>query len=100
MIVSFLTLRTRELPSEIKEILNSAIGRVQAVALAHDQLSGSNSASTLLFDEYLRPLCSTPQPLRFSPTIPWAASPARLRGYGTGTRQHPGGWKTTLAAGR
>ncbi len=69
MIVSFLTLRTRELSGEIKDILNSAIGRVQAVALAHDQLSGSNSASTLLFDEYLRSLCSNIAPQQSETSI-------------------------------
>jgi two-component sensor histidine kinase len=78
MIVSFLTLRTRELPGEMKEVLNSVIGRVQAVALAHDQLSGTNSASTLPFDEYLRSLCANIAPQQFETSIEVEAEPITI----------------------
>jgi two-component sensor histidine kinase len=58
MIVSFLTVRTRDLPSEVRQRLNEVIGRVQAVALAHDLLSDSDKESSVNFDDYLRSLCA------------------------------------------
>lgn len=58
MIVSFLTVRTRDLPSEIRQRLNEVIGRVHAVALAHDLLSVSDKVTSVNFDDYLRSLCA------------------------------------------
>jgi two-component sensor histidine kinase len=58
MIVSFLTVRTRDLPLEVRHRLNEVIGKVQAVALAHDLLSTSDKASSVNFDDYLRALCA------------------------------------------
>jgi two-component sensor histidine kinase len=78
MIVSFLTLRSRELPGEMKELLNSAIGRVQAVALAHDQLSGSDMASNLPFDDYVRSLCANIAPQQFETSIEVEAEPITI----------------------
>jgi two-component sensor histidine kinase len=64
MIVAFLTVRTRDLPPEVRQRLNDVIGRVQAVALAHDLLSVSDKASSVEFDDYLRSLCANIVPHR------------------------------------
>lgn len=58
MIVSFLTIRTRDLPPEVHQRLNEVIGRIHAVALAHDLLSVSGKVSSVNFDDYLRSLCA------------------------------------------
>lgn len=64
MIVAFLTLRTRDLSGEVRQRLNEVIGRVQAVALAHDLLTVSDKASSVDFDDYLRSLCANLVPQR------------------------------------
>lgn len=57
MVVAFLTVRTRDLPAEVRQRLSEVIGRVQTVALAHDLLTVSRNASSVDFDDYLRSLC-------------------------------------------
>lgn len=64
MIVAFLTVRTRDLPAEVRQCLKEVIGRVQAVALAHDILTVSDNASSVDIDDYLRSLCSNLVPQR------------------------------------
>jgi two-component sensor histidine kinase len=69
MIVAFLTIKTRDLPLEVRHRLNEVIGRVQAVALAHDLLSASDKASSVNFDDYLRALCANVVPHRTGITV-------------------------------
>lgn len=69
MIVAFLTVRTRDLPLEVRHRLNEVIGRVRAVALAHDLLSTSDKASSVYFDDYLRALCANIVPHRSGITV-------------------------------
>ena len=65
IIVSFIALKRREAKSlETQEKLESVIGRVQAIALAHDQLSIGDASSSVDFGDYLRALCANIDPRR------------------------------------
>jgi two-component sensor histidine kinase len=70
IIVSFLALKRREAKSsETREKLESVIGRVQAIALAHDQLSIGDASSSVDFGDYLRALCANIDPNRAGVSI-------------------------------
>jgi two-component sensor histidine kinase len=62
MIVSFITLQTRELPPEVRDRFREVVGRVQAVALAQDMLTTSKKVGSVDFDDYLRTLCANIMP--------------------------------------
>jgi two-component sensor histidine kinase len=62
IIISFLTMKMRELPSEMQGRLNDVVGRVQAVALAHDLLSITEQPNGVNFGDYLRSLCANIDP--------------------------------------
>jgi two-component sensor histidine kinase/putative methionine-R-sulfoxide reductase with GAF domain len=69
IIIAFLSLKMRESSAEIRERLNSVIGRVQAIALAHDLLSIAPQTSSVDFGDYLRSLCANIDPQRPDLTI-------------------------------
>jgi two-component sensor histidine kinase len=58
VIIAFLAHKLSDVSPEIRERLNSVIGRIQAVGLAHDLLSATNEAASVRLDAYLRSLCS------------------------------------------
>jgi two-component sensor histidine kinase len=79
IIVSFLTLKRREAKSsETREKLESVIGRVQAIALAHDQLSIGDASSSVEFGDYLRALCANIDPRRSDVNIDVDAANATI----------------------
>jgi two-component sensor histidine kinase/putative methionine-R-sulfoxide reductase with GAF domain len=62
-IVGFLAVKRRDAQAhETREHLSAAIGRVQAIALAHDLLSSGDQASSIDFGDYLRTLCANINP--------------------------------------
>jgi two-component sensor histidine kinase/putative methionine-R-sulfoxide reductase with GAF domain len=62
IIVGLLSIKRRQVDGqEAREVIDSIIGRVEAVALAHDMLSKSETSS-VEFAEYLRTLCSSIEP--------------------------------------
>jgi two-component sensor histidine kinase len=62
IIVAFLSLKMRESTPETREKLQSVMGRVQCIALAHDLLSAGNGVSSVEFSDYLRSLCANIAP--------------------------------------
>ncbi len=78
IVVAFLALRTRESAPEVREGLNSVIGRVQAIALAHDLLSSAEHAGTIELANYLRALCANIDPQRPDIAIHVDAEPAQI----------------------
>ena len=79
IIVPFIALKRREAKSlETQEKLESVIGRVQAIALAHDQLSIGDASSSVDFGDYLRALCANIDPRRPDVSIDVDASNAAI----------------------
>jgi two-component sensor histidine kinase len=78
IIVAFLSLKIREGSTEVRERMNAVIGRVQAVALAHDLLSLSKQTGSVEFAGYLRSLCGNVDPQRPGITIEVDADPAQI----------------------
>ncbi|HVY59807.1 MAG TPA: histidine kinase dimerization/phosphoacceptor domain -containing protein [Xanthobacteraceae bacterium] len=79
LIIAFLTIKRREAQApETQEKLGSVIARVQAIALAHDQLSVGGGPSTVDFREYLHALCANIDPRRPEIKIEVSAEPAKL----------------------
>jgi two-component sensor histidine kinase len=78
IIIAFLSIKAREGSEEVKERLNSVIGRVQAIALAHDQLSIGKQPSSVEFADYLHSLCANIDPQRDDIKIEVHAQPARI----------------------
>jgi two-component sensor histidine kinase len=69
-VVSFLEIKRREAQAqETREYLGAAIGRVQAIAIAHDLLSSGNESSSIDFGDYLRTLCANINPSNDAVTI-------------------------------
>src|SRR3954471_21756595 len=69
-IVSFLSLQRRRADSdESRDKLASAMDRVHAIALAHDQLTPHDNAGQVDFGDYLRALCANIDPQREGVTI-------------------------------
>jgi two-component sensor histidine kinase len=65
IILSFLALQRRQATTdEARERINSAMDRVFAIALAHDQLSMKEGGSSVDFGDYLRALCANIDPAR------------------------------------
>lgn len=64
IIIAFLSMKIRESSEEVAEKLNSVIGRVQAISLAHDLLSAGKDGSSVDFNNYLRSLCTNIDPQR------------------------------------
>ncbi len=63
LVISLLTASSRQSGSdEVREIIGSAIGRVQAIAVAHDLLSRGKQGSSVEFAQYLRALCASITP--------------------------------------
>ena len=63
LIISFLSLQRSGGSVEVRDKLSKAIGRVQAVGLAQDQLS-LDQKGDVVFDDYLRALCANIDPQR------------------------------------
>jgi two-component sensor histidine kinase len=78
IIVAFLGLKRRESSTEVREKLDAVIGRVQAVALAHDLLSLSKQTGSVEFAGYLRSLCANVDPQRPGIAIEVDAEPAQI----------------------
>jgi two-component sensor histidine kinase len=78
IIVAFLSLKRRESSPDVREKLDAVIGRVQAVALAHDLLSLSKQIGSVEFAGYLRSLCANIDPQRPSISIEVDAEPAQI----------------------
>ena len=78
IIVAFLSLKIRQSSPEVRERLNSVIGRIQAIALAHDLLSLGKQPSTFEFADYLRALCANIDPQRPDVAIEVEAEPAQI----------------------
>jgi two-component sensor histidine kinase len=78
IILSFVGLQRRQTSEEVRERLGTIMDRVQAIALAHDQLSGTQGGSEVDFGDYLRALCANIDPHRDGVTIEVEASPATL----------------------
>jgi two-component sensor histidine kinase/putative methionine-R-sulfoxide reductase with GAF domain len=78
IIIAFLSMKMRESSAEMKEKLTSVIGRVQAIALAHDLLSIGRERSSVDFADYLRSLCANIDPQRADITIEVEAQPAQI----------------------
>jgi GAF domain-containing protein len=79
IIVAFLSRKIRDNPPQLREMLNSVIGRVQAIALAHDLLSLGGQAGSVEFANYLRSLCANVDPQRPDVTIELMLSLRRYR---------------------
>jgi two-component sensor histidine kinase/putative methionine-R-sulfoxide reductase with GAF domain len=69
IIVAFLALKLKDVSAELREKLDSVIGRVQAIALAHDMLALGKHISSVDFGDYLRSLCANIDPQRPDLTI-------------------------------
>jgi two-component sensor histidine kinase len=78
IIIAFLSLKVRESSAEVRDRLNSVIGRVQAIALAHDLLSLGKQKSSVDFADYLRSLCANIDPQRPDLTIEVEAQPVQI----------------------
>jgi two-component sensor histidine kinase/putative methionine-R-sulfoxide reductase with GAF domain len=78
IIIAFLSVKIRDGSAEVKEKLNSVIGRVQAIALAHDLLSIGGERSSVEFADYLRSLCANIDPQRPEIVIEVHAQPAQI----------------------
>src|SRR5579883_280709 len=78
IIVAFLSLQMREGSPEVRDKLTAVIGRIQAVALAHDLLSLSTSTGSVDFAQYLRSLCTNVDPGRPDISLQVDAEPARV----------------------
>jgi two-component sensor histidine kinase/putative methionine-R-sulfoxide reductase with GAF domain len=64
VILSFMSLQSRRASEEVGERLQAVMDRVQAIALAHDQLSPTEGGSEVDFGDYLQALCSNIDPKR------------------------------------
>ena len=64
IIIAFLWRKMRESPAEVRAKLDAVIGRVQAIALAHDLLALGTHTSNVDFADYLRALCANIDPQR------------------------------------
>jgi two-component sensor histidine kinase len=64
IIVAFLSLKMRDGSPEVREPFDAVIGRVQAIALAHDLLSAGQETSSVDFADYLHSLCANIDPRR------------------------------------
>jgi two-component sensor histidine kinase len=64
IIIAFLSLKMRGGSADVREKLDAVIGRVQAIALAHDLLSAGQETSSVDFADYLRSLCANIDPQR------------------------------------
>jgi two-component sensor histidine kinase len=63
VITGMLSVKRRQVEgAEAREVLDSMIRRVEAVALAHDMLSTRKQPSDVEFSEYLRTLCASIEP--------------------------------------
>jgi len=89
IIIAFLTLKMRDGNGELRERLDAVIGRVQAIALAHDLLSSGKQGSSVEFADYLRSLCANIDPQRPDLSIEVDAEPAKCRSI---ARSPPGSW--------
>jgi two-component sensor histidine kinase len=78
IIIAFLSLKIREGSAEVRQRLTSVIGRVQAIALAHDLLSVSRQVSTVDFADYLSALCGNIDPQNPEIKIQVEAEPAQI----------------------
>lgn len=78
IIIAFLAQKIRELPANIRASLDPVIDRTQAVALAHDLLSGTEHAGTVQFADYLQSLCSNLNPGRTGLEIEVDAEPVKI----------------------
>jgi two-component sensor histidine kinase len=78
IIIAFLSLKVREGTPEIREKLDPVIGRVQAIALAHDLLSIGKQASRVDFSAYLRALCANIDPPRPDIKVEVEAEPVHI----------------------
>jgi two-component sensor histidine kinase len=58
VIIAFIAQKMGDVSPEVRDRLNSVIGRIQAVALAHDILSATNEPASVRLDAYLRALCT------------------------------------------
>jgi two-component sensor histidine kinase/putative methionine-R-sulfoxide reductase with GAF domain len=64
IIIAFLSLKMHDASADVREKLDAVIGRVQAIALAHDLLSVGQETSSVDFADYLRSLCANIDPKR------------------------------------
>jgi two-component sensor histidine kinase len=78
IIIAFLTMKVRESSAEERDRLDSVIGRVQAIALAHDLLSIGKQTSSVDFGDYLRSLCANIDPRSPELTIEVHAEPVKM----------------------
>lgn len=78
IVIAFLAQKLRELSPVIRAKLNPVIDRAQAVALAHDLLSGTEQAGTVQFADYLQSLCGNLDPGRSGLTIEVDAAPIKI----------------------
>ncbi len=58
IIIAFLSQQMGDAPTDVRERMKTVIGRIQAIALAHDLLSVTEEASSVRFDGYLRSVCA------------------------------------------
>ncbi|MFL5060624.1 MAG: sensor histidine kinase [Xanthobacteraceae bacterium] len=78
IIIAFLSLKLKDVSAEVRERLDSVMGRVQAIALAHDLLSIGKQTSSVDFGDYLRSLCVNVDPQRPDLTIEVQAKPVEI----------------------
>jgi two-component sensor histidine kinase/putative methionine-R-sulfoxide reductase with GAF domain len=78
IIVAFLSMKTRDLSGEGREVLNTAVGRVQAIALAHDLLSVKKEPGAVDLGDYIGSLCANIDPQRPNVTIEVSADPVSV----------------------
>jgi two-component sensor histidine kinase len=79
VIMSFLSLQHRGASTQdSRERLASVMERVQAIALAHDQLSLKEGVSNVEFGDYLRSLCANIDPQRTNVTVEVEAAAATM----------------------
>jgi two-component sensor histidine kinase/putative methionine-R-sulfoxide reductase with GAF domain len=78
IIIAFLSLKLKDVSAEVRERLESVMGRVQAIALAHDLLSIGKQTSSVEFGDYLRSLCANIDPQRPDLTIEVRAQPVEV----------------------
>jgi two-component sensor histidine kinase/putative methionine-R-sulfoxide reductase with GAF domain len=78
IIIAFLMQKMRELPDDIRARLDPVVDRTQAVALAHDLLSGTEHTGTVQFADYLQSLCGNLNPGRPGLMIEVDAAPVKI----------------------
>ena len=78
IIIAFLSQQIGDAPADVRERMKTVIGRIQAIALAHDLLAVTEEASSVRFDGYLRSVCANLDLQRADVTVEVDAEPITI----------------------